>query len=291
MDNFIQIVFSSLESGSVYALASLAISLIFKTSRITNFSQGTIGMFGAYIATAFMIKTGFNEIISAFIGILSGLTLGITIDLFVMMPAKKMTGASKQMLTFGIIMVLTGVAPLFFGTVPLQFGKFIKGGSVNVFGASITYNAMLNIFIGILIMVLLFLFLQHTKWGLAVRATASNEETAQLMGIPTEYVNMISWGSAAGLSVLSALMVAPSTVVSVGIMETVQIFALIACVLGGFQTFYGPVIGAYLVVFSKNLISFYISSTWSSSILYITIVLMLIILPNGLFGKKLVKKV
>ncbi len=291
LSNLVQIIFSSLESGSVYALAALGIILIFRTSRVTNFAQGTIGMFSAYVATVFAMKTGVNEFIAAFIGILSALVVGVVIDLIVMRPAKKASGVSKQMLTFAIIMVLLGIAPLIFGSLPLQFGRFIKEGSVSILGASITYNAILNIFTGIIIMVALFFFLQYTKWGLAVRATASNEDTSQLMGVPTEYVNMASWAVAAALSVLAALMVAPNTVVSVSIMDMVQIFALIACVLGGFQTFYGPVVGAYLIAFGKNFISFYVSSTWSLAILYILILLIVIILPNGLFGKKVVKKV
>ncbi len=291
MSNFIQILFSSLESGSIYALATLGIIIIFRTSRVTNYAQGTIGMFGAFAATTFLVKTGVNEFVAAFVGMICAFILGTAINFVIIRPARKASPVAKQILTFGVIMLILGIAPMIFGSVPLQFGKFIKTGEVTVLGASLTYNALLNIVVGVGIMGALFAFLQFSKWGLAVRATATNEQTAQLMGIPTELVNMGAWALASMLSTLAAVMVAPATTVTVSLMDTVQIFALIALVLGGFQTFHGPVIAAYLIAFSKNLIAFYWSSTWSLAILYTVILITIVILPNGLFGKKIVKKV
>ncbi len=291
MANFIQILFSSLESGSIYALATLGIIIIFRTSRVTNYAQGTIGMFGAFAATTFAMKTGANEFIAAIAGMLTAFLLGVFINFVIIRPARKASPVSKQILTFGVIMLVLGIAPMIFGSVPLQFGKFIKTGEVMFLGASLNYNAIFNIIVGVGLMCILFAFLQFSRWGLAVRATATNEQTAQLMGIPTEMVNMGAWAIASMLSTLAAIMVAPATVVTVGLMDTVQIFALIALVLGGFQTFHGPVIAAYLIALAKNSIAFYISSTWSLAILYMSILIIIVILPNGLFGKKVVKKV
>ncbi len=291
MSNFLQILFSSLETGGIYALATLGIIIIFRTSRVTNYAQGTIGMFGAFAATTFLIKTGVNELVAAFVGMLCAFILGTAINFFIIRPARNSSPVSKQILTFGVIMLVLGVAPMIFGSVPLTFGRFIKEGEISLLNASITYNAILNIVVGITIMSILFVFLQFSKWGLAVRATATSEQTAQLMGVPTELVNMGAWALASMLSTLAAVMVAPASTVTVSLMDTVQIFALIALVLGGFQTFHGPVIAAYLIAFSKNIIAFYWSSEWALAILYVTILITIIILPNGLFGKKVIKKV
>ncbi len=291
MANFIQILFSSLESGSIYALATLGIIIIFRTSGVTNYAQGTIGMFGAFSATKFLMATGANAFVSALVGMVVAFILGTTINFLVIRPARNASTVSKQILTFGVIMLVLGIAPMIFGSVPLNFEKFIKTGGFTVLGANLEYNALLNISIGIGLMVALFSFLQYSKWGLAVRATATNEKTAQLMGIPTEYVNMGAWAIASMLSTLAAVMVAPSATVTVGLMDTVQIYALIALVLGGFQTFHGPVIAAYLIAFAKNSIGFYISTTWALAILYTLILITIVILPNGLFGKKISKKV
>ncbi len=291
MSTLIQLLFSSIETGSVYALATLGIIIIFRTSRMTNFAQGSLGMLSAFSATFALIYLEVNVWLAAFIGMVFAFLLGIAVDLTVMRHAKNVSPVGKQIITFGLIMLLLGVAPMIFGSTPLNFPKFIQNGAINLGEASITYNAILNISVGLVIMIGLFLFLQRTKWGLAVRVTASNETTAQLMGVPTHMVTMGAWAVAASLGGLSAMMLAPAITVNVSMMENVQINALIACVLGGFQTFYGPVLGAYLIGISKVLLSYYVSSTWGDAILYILILIFIVFRPNGLIGKKIKKKV
>jgi len=291
MDTFFQILFSSLETGSVYALAALGIIIIFKTSRTTNFAQGSIGMFNAFAATFALMNLNLPSWAAAIIGMITAFLSGVLVDLVIIRKAKKASPVSKQIITFGIIMLFLGVAPMIFGSTPLNFPKFIESGSIIIFGASISYNAILNISVGLILMTILFYFLQKTKWGLAVRVTASNEQTARLMGVPTSMVTMGAWAIAASLGTLAALMLAPAITVNVSMMDNVQTNALIACVLGGFQSFYGPVIGAYLIGFFRNVLIYYVSSTWGEPILFTLILLFIVIRPNGIIGKKIVKKV
>lgn len=291
MSTFLQLFFSSIETGSVYALASLGIIIIFRTSRITNFAQGSIGMMSAFIATVFLMATGTPTWFAVLVGMSGAFLLGIMIDRLIMQYAKNVSPVSKQIITFGLIMLLLGLAPWFFGSLPLNFPRIIKSGAAEIGGASVTYSALFNISIGLIIMLGLFYFLQKTKWGLAVRVTASSEVTAQLMGVPTSLVTMGAWAVAAALGGLSALMLAPAITVNVSMMENVQINALVACVLGGFQTFYGPVLGAYIIGLSRNMLSYYVSSTWGDAIMYALILLFIVFRPNGLIGKKYKKKV
>ncbi|SHI93875.1 amino acid/amide ABC transporter membrane protein 1, HAAT family (TC 3.A.1.4.-) [Geosporobacter subterraneus DSM 17957] len=291
MSTFLQLLFSSLETGSVYALAALGIIIIFRTSKTTNFAQGSLGMFNAFVATIFLMSNNISPLVAAVVGMISAFTTGVVIDLIIMRRAKNISPLSKQIITFGLIMLLSGVAPMVFGTSPLSFPRFIQSGTLEMVSASITHNAFLNIGIGIAIMLSLFYFLQKTKWGLAVRVTASNEQTARLMGVPTKTVTMGAWAVAAALGTLSALMLAPAITVNISMMDNVQINALIACVLGGFQTFYGPVIGAYIIGLSKNMLVYYVSSTWGDAILYTLILGFMVFRPNGIIGKRIIKKV
>lgn len=291
MDTFFQILFSSLETGSVYALAALGIIIIFRTSRTTNFAQGSIGMFNAFVATFGLIKLGLPAWGAALVGMVAAFLSGVLVDLVIIRKAKKSSPVAKQIITFGVIMLFLGVAPMIFGSTPLNFPKFIESGAINIFGASISYNALLNITVGLIIMGILFYFLQNTKWGLAVRVTSSNEETARLMGVPTSLVTMGAWAIAAALGTLSALMLAPAITVNVSMMDNVQTNALIACVLGGFQTFYGPVIGAYIIGLGRNVLIYYVSSTWGEPLLFTLILLFIVLRPNGIIGKKIIKKV
>jgi len=291
MSTFFQLIFSGLEMGSIFALATLGIIIIFRTSRATNFAQGAIGMFNAFVATTLLINHNLSVWVAAIIGMLTAFVTGIIIDLVIIRRAKRANIIGKQIITFGLILILLGVAPMMFGSVPLSFPRFIPSGEFQIAGAFLTHNGLFNILVGLGLMGGLFYFLQHTKWGLAVRVTASNEQTAKLMGVPTSLVTMGAWAVAAALGTLSALMLAPMRNVDVTMMEMVQVNALIAGVLGGFQTFHGPVFAAYIIALARNLIMFYISDSWGEPLLYLLILLFIVVRPNGLIGKKTVKKV
>lgn len=291
MSTFIQILLRSLESGSVYALAALGIILIYRTSNITNFSQGVVGMFNTYVVTQLFLQYDIPLWLAIIGGIISAIIVGFVIDFFVIRHTKKVSPVAKQIITLGLIMVVMGIIPLVFGVDPLNLPRLIDTGSITILGADLSYNGLFNIVLGIGVMFALFYFLQNTKWGLAVRTTASNEFVARLMGVPTKKVTLGAWAVAGVLGVLAGVMIAPTTTVTLNLMDVVQVNALVACVLGGFSTFYGPVVGAYIIGISRNLLLFYVSSTWGGQILYLLILVFLVFKPNGLFGKKVIKKV
>lgn len=294
MDIFFTLLFKSLETGSVYALAALGIVLIFRTSKTTNFAQGSIGSLNAYVAASVLLHWGWNIWMAGLFAIVTAFITGILIDRFIIRPAGKASAISKQIITFGIIMVITGIIPMLFGIDQLNLPKFFPvnpSTQVNIFGALISYNALFVIGLSLSLLAFLFWFLQYTKWGLAIRTTASNEVTSRLMGVPTKTVTMGSWAVAAIFGTLAALIIAPTITVNSGMMIDVQVNAFFACVLGGFGTFYGAVIGAYLIAFSKSSAQFYVSSEWGNIMVYMLILLVLFLKPNGLFGKKDQKKV
>lgn len=291
MSTFLQVILRSLETGSLYALASLGIIIVMRTSNITNFSQGAVAMFNTFVVTYLFNHFGLPLWVSILGGIVSAILIGLAIDFVIIRHTKKVSPVAKQIVTLGLVMVMLGLAPLLFGVDPLRLPKLIEQGNLNLLGADLSYNGLFNILFGFGLMIGLFYILQKTKVGLAIRATASNEPTAKLMGVPTKTVTLAAWAVAGVLGVLSGVMAAPMTSVSLGLMDEIQINALIAVVLGGFQTFYGPVLGAYLIGILRNLLLYYVSSVWGGQILYILILVFLVFRPYGLIGKKIVKKV
>lgn len=291
MSTFLQVIFRSLETGSIYALASLGIIIVMRTSNITNFSQGAVAMFNTFVVTFLFANYGFPLPVAILGGIVSAILTGFFIDFVIIRHTKKVSPVAKQIITLGLVMIVLGLTPLFFGVDPLRLPRLIEDGNLGVSGANISHNGLFNILFGLGVMGILFYILQKTKVGLAVRATASNEFTAKLMGVPTKKVTLGAWAVAGVLGVISGVMVAPMTSVSLNLMDEIQINALVAVVLGGFQTFYGPVVAAYIIGISRNLLLFYGSSVWGGQILYILILVFLVFRPYGLFGKKIVKKV
>lgn len=287
----LQIIFRSLETGGVYALAALGIIIIFRTSNITHFAQGAMGMFNTFVAATLIKRLNLPLPLATLGTICTAILLGFMVDFVIIRRTKKVAPIAKQIITLGLIMVFVGLAPMIFGVDPMILPKFIPSGEVKVIGATITYNGIMNIALGVVLMLILFFVLQKTKLGIAIRTTASNEPVARLMGVPTRNVTLFAWALAACLGALSGIMIAPTTSVTTGVMDPVQINALIACVLGGFQTFYGPILGAYIIAIGTNLLSFYVDSVWGTQILYLLILLFVVFRPQGLIGKKIVKKV
>ena len=132
-----------------------------------------------------------------------------------------------------------------------------------------------------------------------MRCTASSEFTAELMGINTHVITAISWALACALGVLAAVMYAGGgAMISTSFMGTIQVNAFLACILGGFATFYGPIVGAVLIPVLSNCVgflanypAFYNISRWQMVIVYVLLLAIILIKPQGLFGKKVVKKV
>lgn len=291
---FLQLLFRSLETGSVYALAALGIILIYRTSKTTNFAQGSIGTLNAFVAASLLMNWGWSIWVVVPISMVTAVITGFIIDTVFIRPANKVGSVGKQIITLGLIIVILGIIPWLFGVEPIplpQFIPFEDATTVTILGATIGYNSFFIITLSLVLMGAAFLFIQYTDWGLAIRVTASNEMTSRLMGVPTRTVTMMSWATAAAFGTLAAIIVAPQTQVDINMMSSIQVSAFFACVLGGFQTFYGPVIGAYIIAFANNMTAYYVNDTWSTVIVYTLILVFLFVRPVGIVGKKLVRKV
>lgn len=291
MSTFLQLFLRSLETGAIYALAALGVIIVYRTNFMVNFSQGTMGMFGAYIVTTLFARLNLPLGVCILLGILCGALIGVVVDFLVIRRTKRVAGSGKEIITLGMMMAFLGITPMIFGVDAMRLPKLIETGDLGILGANISFNSLFNIIFGLGLTVALFLTLQKTKLGLAIRTTASSERTARLMGVPTKLVTLFSWILAMILGTLAGVMIAPSTSVTTGLMDTVQVNALIACVLGGFQTFYGPVIGAYIIAVLNNMLTYYVDSTWGQQLVYLLIIIFIVFKPVGLVGKKVTKKV
>jgi branched-chain amino acid transport system permease protein len=291
VDLFVQPLLRSLETGSVYALAALGIIIVWRTSLVMHFAQGSMGMFSGTAVAFVLNRWGLPLWQAVLVGVVVACVLGFIVDFAIIRRLKRATAVGKEIITLGLIMVFLGLAPIIFGTDPMLLPKAIPTGDVSLGGANISYNGVFNILLGVAIAGGLFFVLQRTKAGLAIRATASSEPTARLMGIPTRTVTLFAWAAAGVLGMLAAVMIAPTTTVTPTFMNVVQVSALFACVLGGFQTFYGPVLAAYLIAVASNFLKLYVSSVWGDQIMFLLILLFLLARPNGLVGKTYLQKV
>ncbi|MGE4571529.1 MAG: branched-chain amino acid ABC transporter permease [Candidatus Izemoplasmatales bacterium] len=315
----IDMILNSILQSAPLALATFAIVLIFKTSFTTNFAQGMIGTLAAFITTYILMPTPdiqgnvANPTFSAYlVAILAGIVVSfifsMLVDVLIFRNAKIITPVGKQIVTMGIVLILSGLIPFFFGisdrSLPRIGGNldqtFIDKILVSIIdtlresGIYIKYHMLLGFFIAFFILAIIFISLKYTKWGLGVRATASNERVASMMGINTKFITAMSWAIAGGLGALAAILISSNKGtfgnVTTYFMIAIQVQAFFAAILGGFSTFHGPVIGIVILTILSNLFSTYFNP-WGTTVLYLTIMLIVLIKPLGLFGKKIAKKV
>ncbi len=301
MAAYINIFLGTIPSMCAGILATFAITLIFKTSYTTNFAQGVISAVGAYVAMELCMKNGLPLWATTLIAIVVCFVIGVFIDVAIFRTGRNVNTLGKQIITMGLISLFVGLIPFVFSIANAETGYtltfFPTSAAFVVGGVRFSYNTLLYTGITIAIIAVLFIVLRFSKWGLSVRATASNEIVAGMMGVNTKIITAISWGIAGALGAVAAIIYVGNISLSNGlVMTTTQINAFLAGILGGFATFYGPIVGA-VIIYLLNAVVGCITvvvpelSMWKSAIVYIIVMLLVLLRPQGLFGKRTVKKV
>ncbi len=296
---------SSITYICVLVLATFAITLIFKTSATTNFAQGTVAALGCYVASHFLTQYGWGIWPSLLLGIVAGILCGLFIDLVIFRNGRNVNLVGKQIITMGIVSLIGNGVPMIFkyasppkipSLVNMEHLKINIGGEI----LTITGHSLVCLGLTLAIVIVLFILLRFSKWGLGVRTTASNEYVAQMMGVNTYAITAISWSIAGGLGALACVMFTGEngSLDNAFIMTGFQVNAFLAGILGGFGTFFGPIVAAVIIPLFEVIVGLFANiegltkiTGWTKIITYVAVMIAIYIRPNGLFGKKTVKKV
>lgn len=285
-------------------LATFAITIIFKTSTTTNFAQGSIAVLACYFGTSFFISKGVPIWWCIVIGIIFGMACGVFVDLVIFRNGRYVNLVGKQIITMGLVTIIANLVPMiYYYAIEPNIPGFIEGNIQITIGEGsvlITKHALISVVITVVVLTILFVLLRFSKWGLGVRTTASNEYVAQMMGVNTYVITAVSWGIAGGLGALAAMIYVsgPGGLTGPYFMTEFQVNAFLAGILGGFSTFFGPIVGALLIPLTKTVIGLFAlndSLTWLTTyqtvIVYVLLLIVILFKPNGIFGKKINKKV
>lgn len=290
---FIQVLLNNLHTIGILSLTTLGLTLTVKTANVTNFSQSIVSTFGAFGAAWVLMHYMRNVWLATLLGVIACFIVGLILDAVIIRKCSP-SGSGRVMITLGLIVLFYAFLPLIFGMVPYEFVRYFQGNiDFTMFGQSfsVTKNGLFIFCASGVVVGIIFLALYLTKWGLGVRATASNKMVAAIMGINTNRMTAISWAVSSACGGLAAIFFASQTTnVSVSMLGTVQANSLLALVLGGLVTFYGPVLGAVLIPIIVVFVSM-ISSLWATPLMYIASLIIVLLVPNGLFGKQVAKKV
>ncbi len=284
---FLQQVLNGLIVGSVYGLIAIGLTMIFGVMKISNFAHGDFSMLGAYFAIYFVLfLSGWagwaGSLIVAAIGV--GL-IGFIVERFLFRPLlTRWTDIDIIMLSIGLFIFLENGARLFFGAAPKMIPDPFQSKTINLllFSTSEIRLACL-LFSGIAIF-LLQLFLTKTKTGVAIRATSQNRNAAALMGINISFIYSLTFVVGSALAGLGGVLYGTIFAVfpMMGAMPTLKAFAV--TILGGMGNIRGAIFGGFILGVAETLGGNYISMQYKNAIGFVIIILVLLIIPQGLFG-------
>jgi branched-chain amino acid transport system permease protein len=275
--------------GSVYALIALGFVLIYKSTAVINFSQGEMVMLGAYFALLYTTYFGLSVPVAFALTLVSGFALGLLMEL-ALRPLIRAPLWSIIMATFGASFFLKSIVRLQWGSSVYPFPSYFSTTPHEVVGVVITPQRVGITVITVIVMVLLFVFFQFTKVGTAMRATSENRRAAQLMGVRVSRVFSLSWALSGVLGGLSGLLLAPIIPVNPD-MGLIALKGFTACVIGGFVSFPGVIIGGFVIGLAESFASGFIAAGLEEVVALSLLIVVLLIKPTGLFAELTVRRV
>ena len=292
MELFVQQVLAGLATGGIYACMALAIVMIYQAIDHINFAQGEMAMFSTFIAWQ-LLQWGVPYWAAFVLTVAISFLAGIAIERAVFRPIRNAPVLSHVVVFIALFAILNSLAgfiwdfgikpfPTPFGTAPLLGSGLISAHQAGMIGVTV------------LVLILLYGFFRYTSTGLAMRAAASNPESARLVGIRVGWMVALGWGMAAAIGAVGGLLIAPVVFLDPNMMLGILLYGFAGAVLGGLTSPGGAVIGGLTVGVLENLVGTYLPRVGSELKLPIAlfiIVTVLVVRPGGLFGRVSVQRV
>ncbi|MGO8912248.1 MAG: branched-chain amino acid ABC transporter permease [Bradyrhizobium sp.] len=290
LSQFLQFMFSGVTVGATYALAALGFTLIYNASNVINFAQGEFIMLGGML-TVFFLKTGLPMPVALVLAVAIPAAVGVLVEKLAIEPAKGAEVVGLIIITIGASLVLRGLVEIWLGKGAATFPAFSGDSPIAVGGAALAPQTLWVLGTTAAIVVALWLFFNRTLAGKSILATSFDPLAAQLVGINTQWVLLVSFALSAAIGAIGGILLTPITMTSydVGIMLGLKGF--VAAVVGGLGNGLGAVVGGLMVGIIEALSAGYISSAYKDAAPFLLIFVVLFFLPRGLFGAKATERV
>jgi branched-chain amino acid transport system permease protein len=293
MGKFVQLVVDGLSTGSIYGAIALAIVLVNQATGLINFAQGGLAVLAAYIAW-WLTGHGLPLVLAILVSVAVAFLLGAVVERGLMRRFERGDPDTAVVVTIGLLTLLTGICGWLFTYNNQQVRSLFPLDTVSFLGVSISIRSIGTTAVIIVAMVLLQLLFVGTKLGLALRAVANNPQSAAFSGLPVGRLLMVGWGLAAALGAVAGALVAPQLTLTPGMLDGALVYALAAVILGGLTSPVGVVVAAWIIGVLENLAAVYvgfIGFDLKVAVPFVLIFVVLVIRPQGLFGRKTVVRV
>jgi branched-chain amino acid transport system permease protein len=290
MQEFLQLVVSGIATGAIFASLALALVLIYNAMGLVNFAQGEMAMFATFIAYT-LVGRGVSFWFAFPVTMALAFAGGILIQRVVIKPVERAPVLALVIITLGLATLVNGLAGFIWGYVPRSFPSPFPPQSVTFGGISIGYQDLGTIAVCGLVLLAIYLLFQHTTVGLTLRAAAHHPDASRLLGVHVSWMLALGWGLASAVGAVSGMMVAPTLLLEPNMMQSIIIYAFAAAVLGGIESPFGAVVGGLIVGITINLAGAYVSGDLQLAVGLAIIIAVLILKPNGLFGRPVARRV
>jgi branched-chain amino acid transport system permease protein len=293
MQALLQQIVSGIAIGGIFASLALALVLIYNAMGLVNFAQGEMAMLATFVAFA-LISRGMSYWVALPVTLVLAFGGGIAIQRVVIRPVERAPILTLVIITLGLATLLNGLAGFIFGYVPRSFPSPFSTQTIGLVGVFISYRDLGVIAVSGLVLLAVYLLLQHTTVGLTLRAAAHHPEASRLLGVQVSWMLALGWGLASAVGAVSGIMVAPILLLEPNMMQSIIIYAFAAAVLGGIESPLGAVLGGLIVGVTVNLAGAYLPFVGGDLQLAVglaIIIVVLIIRPNGLFGRAAARRV
>ncbi|CAN7595507.1 branched-chain amino acid ABC transporter permease [Acidovorax delafieldii] len=292
MELFIQQLVAGISTGTIYACVALAVVMIYQAIGHVNFAQGEMAMLSAFLAWQ-LLEFGIPYWLVFPVTVVGSFVLGMVLERTLMRPLRNAPPLSQVIVFIGLLLVINSVAgyvwsftvkafPTPFGTGPFMGSVWVSRHQAGMMATTLA------------LLVLLYLFFRFSKVGLAMRGAANNAGSARLLGIRVKALEGLGWGMAAAIGSVAGMLIAPVVFLEPNMMAGVLIYGFAGAVLGGLSSPTGAVLGGILVGVLENLAGTFIPGIGGElklTLALVMIVLVLVVRPQGLLGRKLVSRV
>ncbi|MCX6444147.1 MAG: branched-chain amino acid ABC transporter permease [Actinobacteria bacterium] len=303
MNTFLAALFSGTSRGAIFALVALGLVIVWRGAGIVNFAQMGQAMFSTYIAST-LITNGSSYWVGFVVALLSGAALGSILDVLVMRPlsnkkktellgSESMRAAVPVLASLGILGALQALAGIIWAAEERGFPAPAKQEGFTVAGNAMPFTAFDVFVIGSVAVTLILttLFFKKTSMGLAMRATALNQEVAKLSGIRTNRTRTLSWAISGASSSLAGLLLTPSSNLSPNTLDLALLIGFTAAVVGGLDSPAGAVLGGFILGMVISFVTFYDTPEDVFLAILVVLLLALIVRPRGILGSKDARRV
>ena len=291
----LQLLITGIAVGSVYALMALGFVLIFKASSVVNFGPGELVLFGAYVSWATILQMHFPLYIAFPLTLVTSIALGLIIERGVLRPLIGEPIISVIMVTFGFASVIRGVLNMVWGSDTRPFPALFSSEPFHLGPVPVSPVHLWSFVIALLLLGAFSLFFKYSLTGMAMRATADNQQVALSLGISVKGIFALSWGIATVVSTLGGIILGSVrggvdfSLADLGL----KVFPVV--ILGGLDSVMGAIVGGVLIGVLENLSGGYLDPVFGGGVKevapFVILVLILMVRPYGLFGKVEIERV